>query len=279
MNTHNRNYLKQILQKFIDLENTSSLPYKYYVHHEYDDNNATEFEDLSNQFLIILKSKLNPKLIPIIMFFFQCIYDENDFYFKVNLQSIIDEVNKSSSNTDEDESDEESDDDICCNIPYNRNNYNFNTNLSIEELFNILLKHCENKKINNSDCDLYRIEEEWICDKMPSWKRYNSDYKDDEDKMMNFLQKLYTLENILTMCDSTTPKDLVFEYDDEVESIYDKEEYEEDDEEDDEEDEEEDEEDEEDEEEDENEDSDFDPNETLLEFAMKQLNIKKNKKE
>jgi hypothetical protein len=89
MNTKNREYLSTILEKYIEMEEKSELPTKYYVHNEFDANNVTDFEGFSNDFLIVLKSKLPPKQITTVMYFFQNIYDCNNYAFEWWLGQVI----------------------------------------------------------------------------------------------------------------------------------------------------------------------------------------------
>lgn len=74
--------LKKILQYYVEKENKiKNTEYMFYIHTEFD-SNVTEFEGLSNENKILLKSKLQIVDIPIILKIFQCIYDKNYFIFK-----------------------------------------------------------------------------------------------------------------------------------------------------------------------------------------------------
>lgn len=74
--------IRNILTFYIDYEDAcNSNPTLYYVHREFD-SNVTEFEGLSNSNKIVLKTKLDIKLIPGIMHIFQQIYDNNYYMFE-----------------------------------------------------------------------------------------------------------------------------------------------------------------------------------------------------
>lgn len=61
----------------------------YYTHNEFDSNNATFFENMSNCNLVGIKSKLGEKDISILMNLFQAIIDENFWRFEEIDESLI----------------------------------------------------------------------------------------------------------------------------------------------------------------------------------------------
>ena len=74
--------VKKILQYYVKKENNiKNTEYIFYIHTEYD-SNVTDFERLSNENKILLKSKLQIVDISIILKIFQCIYDKNYIIFK-----------------------------------------------------------------------------------------------------------------------------------------------------------------------------------------------------
>lgn len=79
----------QLLNKYISLELDSNLDYKYYCHSQWTIN-VNEFEGLSNSNKIVLKTKLDPSHVPIIMMIFHCLYEQDILiYF-----DFIDNINK-----------------------------------------------------------------------------------------------------------------------------------------------------------------------------------------
>jgi hypothetical protein len=77
---------KSILLEYIIIDNHLTNNYQYYCHTEFD-SNCDKFETLSNNNAIVLKTKFNPKYVPIIMNIFHNIYNQNYWY----LESILDD--------------------------------------------------------------------------------------------------------------------------------------------------------------------------------------------
>ena len=71
---------KQILTEYVTIENHLTNNYQYYCHTEFD-SQVDKFERLSNANAIVLKTKFNPKYVPIIMNLFHNIYTSNYWYF------------------------------------------------------------------------------------------------------------------------------------------------------------------------------------------------------
>lgn len=78
--------VKSILLEYIIIDNHLTNNYQYYCHTEFD-SNCDKFETLSNNKAIVLKTKFNPKYVPIIMNIFHNIYTQNYWY----LESILDD--------------------------------------------------------------------------------------------------------------------------------------------------------------------------------------------
>lgn len=70
-------FVYDLLAKYKELETKSKSNYIYGCHNEFDAYNATEFEELSNNMCIVVKTKLNPIHMVSIMRMFQSIYDDN----------------------------------------------------------------------------------------------------------------------------------------------------------------------------------------------------------
>jgi hypothetical protein len=75
-----KNLIKTLLEYYVSLENKEVNP-RFYAHNEFD-SNVTEFEGLSNSRRIIVKTSIDRKYIPGIMLIFQCIYDNNYWFFE-----------------------------------------------------------------------------------------------------------------------------------------------------------------------------------------------------
>jgi len=74
--------ITSIIKKYNEKEkNLENIPYKYYTYYEFDANNATKFEELSNSNLIGIKSKLDKDDIIVIINIFKAICDKNYYIF------------------------------------------------------------------------------------------------------------------------------------------------------------------------------------------------------
>lgn len=73
--------IKNILNKYIEYEGTTSNTCKYYCHTEFD-SCVSNFEGLSNSNKIVIKTKIDIKFLPSIIKLFQCIYDSNYWIFE-----------------------------------------------------------------------------------------------------------------------------------------------------------------------------------------------------
>jgi hypothetical protein len=82
--------VNDLLVYLISLDSGSNP--KYYCHSEYD-SGLTNFERLSNDNAIILKTSLNYKYIPTVMTLFQCIYDKNYYIFE-NDSGFLDSIDE-----------------------------------------------------------------------------------------------------------------------------------------------------------------------------------------
>ncbi len=71
-----------LLKKYKNMEDDSKLNYIYCCHNEFDCNNVTGFEGLSNNKCIVVKTKLNPIHMVSIMSIFQSIYDVNYWQYE-----------------------------------------------------------------------------------------------------------------------------------------------------------------------------------------------------
>ena len=66
-----------LLKKYKEMEDDSKSKYIYCCHNEFDAGSGTDFEHLSNNRCIVVKTKLNPVHMVSIMGIFQSVYDIN----------------------------------------------------------------------------------------------------------------------------------------------------------------------------------------------------------
>ena len=86
--------IKNILKHYVSKEESIEGEYRYFTHDEFDGNNATKFEELSNARFIGIKSKLPEEDIVVIMSIFQEIVDDNYWKFDIDeLMALIDNDN------------------------------------------------------------------------------------------------------------------------------------------------------------------------------------------
>jgi hypothetical protein len=79
------NLITSIIEKYNEKEKKlDNVPYKYYTYYEFDANNATKFEELSNSNLIGIKSKLDKDDIIVIINIFKAICDKNYYIFNLD---------------------------------------------------------------------------------------------------------------------------------------------------------------------------------------------------
>lgn len=76
------NLITSIIEKYNEKEKKLvNIPYKYYTYYEFDSNNASKFEELSNSNLIGIKSKLDEDDIIVIIHIFKAICDKDYYIF------------------------------------------------------------------------------------------------------------------------------------------------------------------------------------------------------
>lgn len=77
-----KSMIKQLLVRIASSNANTNAEDKYICKEEVDSNNATKFEGLSNDHLIVIKCKLtDPILIELLLAIFQAIYDKNYWHF------------------------------------------------------------------------------------------------------------------------------------------------------------------------------------------------------
>ncbi len=215
-------FVYDLMSKYKQLESESTSKIIYSCHNEFDSNNVTEFEGLSNGNYIVVKTKLNPVHMPTIMRMFQSIYDDNYWPYE-DLENECYSCDYFLSKVYEDYPDyryEFNDDDVPEKYRELRQKL---LNYDVEEWFKLLTSHSEkNYKLGfNTRHKDHHVEEEWIFYEPPPKNYYEEDqYEEEEDneddeeeedddeeeeddeKKKLYTQKFYTLNDILAMLEN-----------------------------------------------------------------------------
>jgi hypothetical protein len=191
-------FVYDLMSKYKQVESESTSDYIYICHNEFDGNNVSEFEGLSNGNYIVVKTKLNLVYMPTIMRMFQSIYDDNYWPYE-DLENECYSCDMYLS--------EVYDYDIDGEIPEEHREIREKLlNYDVDEWFKLLTSYAEKKyKLkHNKDEDSHYVEEERIFYEPPKKNYYEEDkYEVEKDNESNlYTQKFYTLDNILEMLEN-----------------------------------------------------------------------------
>jgi hypothetical protein len=202
-------FVYDLMSKYKQMESESTNEYIYSCHNEFD-SNVSEFEGLSNGNYIVVKTKLNPIHMPIIMRMFQSIYDDSYWPYE-DLENECYSCDGYLSDLYEDYPDDEFEvDDIPEKYRELRQKL---LNYDVDEWFKLLTSYSEkNHKLeHNKSEDIDYVDEEWIFHEPPKKSYYDEDQYEDEDEDDEedenetnklYTQKFYTLDNIMEMLEN-----------------------------------------------------------------------------